>query len=223
MDAEKGLKGAPVGYTAEPAVQAGNAGPSADPAWSEALGLLYDEAKATIAAWVRDADRSARAILADAEAVRQQAHVEAGRVREDARREAGRILASAEAQAGQLRSQARLSGGQSRAEVAALRHRVDQMGGAVDHLLDSMQAVLGALARLSGAAVPIGADTDGLGWCEAVDDPRGHEAEPTGAGDPGRDAVPPVLEVEVGLADRSEAAAVSRGPDVVAQSREVLR
>lgn len=141
-----------------------------DPAWNEALTLLYDEAKGTIATWCREADRSARAILSDAEAARQQAHLDANRIREEARLEAGRILASAEAQAGQLRSQAQLAGAGRRAEVQVLRSRVEHLAVATDQLLDAMHGVLAALSRLAAPPQPGPVEPPGESDGEVVDE-----------------------------------------------------
>lgn len=142
---------------------------STDKAWNDALSLLYDQAKQTIAEWCRDADRSARQLIADAEATRRQAHLDANRIREEARLEAGRILASAEAQAGRLRAEAQLTGAGRLADVEELRNRVETMEASIDQLLMALEGVMSSVAgfarptrRTAGALGPGGERTDGV-------------------------------------------------------------
>jgi vacuolar-type H+-ATPase subunit H len=124
-------------------------GPEPPAGSGDAVGALFDDAKRTIAEWCREADESARRIVADAESTRRRAHEEAERVREAARLEAGRILAEAEAQAGDIRARVRLQGAERAHQVEVLETRVEQLAGAIDYLLDTMDGVLRAVAMFS--------------------------------------------------------------------------
>lgn len=110
---------------------------------------LYEEAKRTIAQWCRDADESARRIIANAETSRRLAHAEAERVRESARLEAGRILAEAEARAGEVKAGMQLSGVERGRDIDVLQAQVERLGKSVDFLLDALDGVLHAVAVFS--------------------------------------------------------------------------
>jgi hypothetical protein len=101
-------------------------------------------------------------LVAEADALRRQAAADAHRIRQEARLEAGRVLAAAEAQAARMRIEARLAGGGRRAEIERLKARVDHLAGAVDEVLDCMQAVLVSVAGLAAPAgsVPAGPEPE---------------------------------------------------------------
>ena len=153
----------PAGYPAAPAPSPESTHIQAEttrPDLEGSVAVLYDEAKRTIAQWCREADESARKIIANAETTRQMAHAEADRIRQAARSEAGRILADAEAQAGEIRAGAQVSGADRGEEIEALHARVDRMSGAIDHLLDSLDGVLKAVAALGPRAESGGSESD---------------------------------------------------------------
>lgn len=137
-------------------------------AFDSSVSALYDEAKRTIAQWCRDADDSARRIIANAETTRRLAHAEAQRVREAARLEAGRILADAEARAGEIRAGIHLTGAERAHDIEVLQGRVEKLGASVDYLLDSLEGVMNAIASFSPGR-PVGPVTRELGAGPAVD------------------------------------------------------